>query len=155
MYGQLAKLATKLEIKDHKWAATTDHWTPPGSGVTYTCNTFHAIIGWKKVNILQDFQIFEGSTTGDSIFNYQNERCNLNYDDPLVFYVTVDTTGNMGSFTQRCRESGTEAEYCTEHAFHLNFENSYTKVRERDNHAKKRTKSSTQPWEFRLPLLGN
>ena len=58
VYGQLAKLATKLEIKDHKWAATTDHWTPPGSGVTYTCNTFHAIIGWRKVNILQDFSRF-------------------------------------------------------------------------------------------------
>ena len=121
MYGVLAKRATELEIMKYKWAATTDHWTPPGNDVTYTCNTLHAITDkWTKINILQDFQVFEGSTSGENIFKYQNARWKLNSDNPSVFYVTVDTTGNMGTFTQLCRNHGTEAGYCTEHVFHLN-----------------------------------
>ena len=121
MYGVLAKRATELEIKKYKWAATTDHWTPPGNDVTYTCNTLHTITEkWSKLNILQDFQVFEGSTSGENIFKYQNARWKLNSDNPSVFYVTVDTTGNMGTFTQLCRNHGTEAGYCTEHVFHLN-----------------------------------
>jgi hypothetical protein len=73
-YGEMAKMATHLEIQKYKGAMTTDHWTPRYGTSTFTCTTFHLINEcWEMVTILEDFCIFEGSTTGQRIFDYMKK----------------------------------------------------------------------------------
>jgi hypothetical protein len=116
-YGEMAKMATQLEIQQYKGAMTSDHWTPRHGTSTFTCSTFHFINeSWKMVTILEDFCIFEGSTSGQRIFDYMKKKMQLSRESPNVFYGVVDTTGNMGKLTQLLQENGIETGHCTEHS---------------------------------------
>jgi hypothetical protein len=118
-FGEMAKMATQLEIQKYKGAMTSDHWKPKYGTSTFTCSTFHLINEhWKLVTILEDFCIFEGSTSGQRIFDYMKKKMQLSRESPNVFYAVVDTTGNMGRLTQLLREAGIKAAYCTEHSLH-------------------------------------
>jgi ABC-type transporter MlaC component len=98
-----------------------DHWTPKNVDVTFTCATRSAINNkWELLNILTDFRVFEGSTSGQWIFDYTNDELWLSEENPNVFYGVVDTTGCMGLLTQLCRNAGSKAGFCAEHNFHLN-----------------------------------
>jgi len=71
-----------------------------------------------------DFKIFEGSTTGERIYEdvmavlqkYQGET-----EDTIVFDTIgiTDTTGNMGKLGKYLRDNGKEHGYCTDHNLHL------------------------------------
>ena len=71
-----------------------------------------------------DFKNFEGSTTGERIYEdilvvlqkYQGET-----EDTIVFDTIgiTDTTGNMGKLGKYLRENGKEHGYCTDHNLHL------------------------------------
>ena len=81
-----------------------------------------SIENWSLKNLLLDFTVFKGSTTGEKIYEYQKEVLGLNDDEeePFVVMGVMDTTGNMGVMTRKCREDGHEAGYCTDHNLHLN-----------------------------------
>jgi hypothetical protein len=71
-----------------------------------------------------DFKIFEGSTTGERIYDnvvavlqkYQDEP-----EDTIVFNTIgiTDTTGNMGKLGKYLHDNGKEHGYCTDHNLHL------------------------------------
>ncbi len=67
--GWYAVEATKQEIKNHHIAWTTDHWTGADKA-TYTTITAHWIDGktWMLKSAVLDFNICEGSTTGERIY---------------------------------------------------------------------------------------
>jgi hypothetical protein len=123
--GGFAIEATKREIRNHKIAWTTDHWTGADKG-TYTTVTAHWINNatWRLHSACLDFKVFEGSTTGERIYEdivavlqkYQGES-----EDTIVFDTIgiTDTTGNMGKLGRYLRENGKEHGYCTDHNLHL------------------------------------
>jgi hypothetical protein len=123
--GGFAIEATKREIRNHKIAWTTDHWTGANKG-TYTTVTAHWINNatWRLHSACLDFKVFEGSTTGERIYEdivavlqkYQGES-----EDTIVFDTIgiTDTTGNMGKLGRYLRENGKEHGYCTDHNLHL------------------------------------
>jgi hypothetical protein len=67
--GGFAVEATKREICNHQILWTTDHWTSADK-FTYTTVTAHWInkTTWKLHSACLDFKVFEGSTTGDRIY---------------------------------------------------------------------------------------
>ena len=79
---------------------------------------------WMLKSAVLDFKIFEGSTTGERIYEdilvvlqkYQGET-----EDTIVFDTIgiTDTTGNMEKLGKRLRENGKEHGYCTDHNLHL------------------------------------
>jgi len=123
--GWYAVEATKRELKNHHIAWTTDHWTGADKA-TYTTVTAHWIDGktWMLKSAVLDFKVFEGSTTGERIYEdilvvlqkYQGET-----EDTIVFDTIgiTDTTGNMGKLGKYLRENGKEHGYCTDHNLHL------------------------------------
>ncbi len=123
--GGYAIEATKREIRNHQIAWTTDHWTGADKG-TYTTVTAHWINNatWTLQSACLDFKIFEGSTTGERIYEdivavlqkYQGEA-----EDTIVFDTIgiTDTTGNMGKLGRYLRDNGKEHGYCTDHNLHL------------------------------------
>jgi hypothetical protein len=123
--GGFAVEATKREIRNHKIAWTTDHWTGPDKA-TYTTVTAHWINNatWTLQSACLDFKVFEGSTTGERIYEdivavlqkYQSEA-----EDTIVFDTIgiTDTTGNMGKLGRYLRDNGKEHGYCTDHNLHL------------------------------------
>ena len=123
--GSYAVEATKREIHNHQIAWTTDHWTGQDKA-TYTTVTAHWIDGktWMLKSAVLDFKIFEGSTTGERIYEdvmavlqkYQGET-----EDTIVFDTIgiTDTTGNMGKLGKYLRDNGKEHGYCTDHNLHL------------------------------------
>jgi hypothetical protein len=68
--GALAKRTTKLEVGAQKGLWTTDHWMGCNDA-TYTTTTFHYIKNWSLCNIIVDFKIFHGATSGEAIYNDQ------------------------------------------------------------------------------------
>ena len=123
--GGIAVEATKREIRNHQIAWTTDHWTGADKG-TYTTVTAHWINNatWRLHSACLDFKVFEGSTTGERIYEdiiavlqkYQGGS-----EDTIVFDTIgiTDTTGNMGKLGRYLRENGKEHGYCTDHNLHL------------------------------------
>ena len=79
---------------------------------------------WRLHSACLDFKVFEGSTTGERIYEdivavlqkYQGES-----KDTIVFDTIsiTDTTGNMGKLGRYLRENGKEHGYCTDHNLHL------------------------------------
>ena len=71
-----------------------------------------------------DFKIFEGSTSGERIYEdfmavlqkYQGDT-----EDTIVLDTIgiTDTTGNMGNLGKYLRNNGKEHGYCTDHNLHL------------------------------------
>ena len=124
--GGFAVEATKREIRNHQISWTTDHWTGADK-FTYTTVTAHWInkLTWTLHSACLDFKIFEGSTTGERIYEdiitvlqkYQGEA----EEDTIVFDTIgiTDTTGNMGKLGRYLRENGKEHGYCTDHNLHL------------------------------------
>jgi hypothetical protein len=124
--GGFAVEATKREIRNHQISWTTDHWTGADK-FTYTTVTAHWInkTTWKLHSACLDFKVFEGSTTGEQIYEdiiavfqkYQGEA----EEDTIVFDTIgiTDTTGNMGKLGRYLRENGKEHGYCTDHNLHL------------------------------------
>jgi hypothetical protein len=100
--GDYAMEATKREVHNHSIAWTSDHWTGADKA-TYTTVTVHWIDdkAWSLRSAVLDFKIFEGSTTGERIYEdvvavlqkYQGDT-----EDTIVFDTIgiTDTTGNMG-----------------------------------------------------------
>jgi hypothetical protein len=119
--GEITKECTKIEMKQHKGAATTDHWTGPASE-TYTTSTFHYIANWSLKKMLLDFKLHEGTTSGLAIFNDQKEILQLDNDEcrPFCFFTVTDTTGNMGTLGAHLREHDIEHSYCVDHNMHRN-----------------------------------
>jgi hypothetical protein len=77
--GKFAKEATKIEMRLHKGAWTSDHWS--ANDVTYyTTSTKHYIKNWIKRNLLIDFCVFYGSTSGAKIFELQQKVLELESD---------------------------------------------------------------------------
>jgi hypothetical protein len=124
--GEFAVEATKREIRNHQISWTTDHWTGADKS-TYTTVTAHWIDKrtWKLHSACLDFKTFEGSTTGEQIYEdiiavlqkYHGEA----EEDTIVFDTIgiTDTTGNMGKLGRFLRENGKEHGYCTDHNLHL------------------------------------
>jgi hypothetical protein len=103
--GVLAKRATKLEVGAQKGSWTTNHWTGCNDA-TYTTNTFHYIKNWSFRNIIVDFKVFHGTTSGEAIYNDQAQvlagyttKCNL------VIGI-MDTTGSIGVLGHHLRNNG-------------------------------------------------
>jgi hypothetical protein len=104
---------------------TTDHWTGADKG-TYT--TVSALwinnATWRLHSACLDFKVFQGSTTGERIYEdivavlqkYQGEA-----EDTIVLDTIgiTDTTGNMGKLGRYLRDNGKEHGYCTDHNLHL------------------------------------
>ena len=123
--GSYAMEATKREIHNHQIAWTTDHWTGQDKA-TYTTVTAHWINDktWMLKSAVLDFKIFEGSTTGERIYEdimavlqkYQGVT-----EDTIVLDTIgiTDTTGNMGKLGKYLRDNGKEHGYCTDHNLHL------------------------------------
>ena len=123
--GSYAMEATKQEIHNHQIAWTTDHWTGQDKA-TYTTVTAHWIDDktWMLKSAVLDFKIFEGSTTGERIYEdimavlqkYQGVT-----EDTIVLDTIgiTDTTGNMGKLGKYLRDNGKEHGYCTNHNLHL------------------------------------
>jgi hypothetical protein len=67
--GDYAMEATKREVHNHNIAWTTDHWAGADKA-TYTTVTVHWIDekAWNLRSAVLDFKIFEGSTTGERIY---------------------------------------------------------------------------------------
>ena len=67
--GGFAIVATKKEIRNHKIAWTSDHWTGPDK-VTYITVAAHWINNrtWTLQSACLDFKVFQGSTTGELIY---------------------------------------------------------------------------------------
>jgi hypothetical protein len=66
--GVLAKRATKLEVGAQKGLWTTDHWMGCNDA-TYTTTTFHFIKNWSLRNMIVEFKVFHGTTSGEAIYN--------------------------------------------------------------------------------------
>ena len=123
--GSYAMEATKREIHNHQIAWTTDHWTGQDKA-TYTTVTAHWIDAktWTLKSAVLDFKIFEGSTTGERIYEdimavlqkYQGE-----IEDTILLDTIgiTDTTGNMGKLGKYLRDNGKEHGDCTDHNLHL------------------------------------
>jgi hypothetical protein len=124
--GEFAVEATKREIRNHQISWTTDHWTGVNK-LTYTTVTAHWIdkTTWKLHSACLDFKPFEGSTTGERIYEdivavlqkYQGEA-----EEDVIVFDTIgitDTTGNMGKLGKYLRDNGKEHGYCTDHNLHL------------------------------------
>ncbi len=123
--GSYAVEATKQEIHSHHIAWMTDHWTGQDKA-TYSTITVHWIDDktWMLKSVVLDFKIFEGSTTGERIYEdvmvvlqkYQGET-----EDTIVFNTIgiTDTTGNMGKLGKYLCNNGKEHGYCTDHNLHL------------------------------------
>ncbi len=117
--GVLAKRATKLEVGVQKGLWMTNHWTGCDDA-TYTTTNFHYIKNWSLCNIIVDFKVFHGTTSGEAIYNDQaqvlagyTKKCNL------VIGIT-DTTGSMGVLGHHLRNDGMQHAYCTDHNLHGN-----------------------------------
>jgi len=127
--GGFAVEATKREIRNHQISWTTDHWTGADK-YTYTTVTAHWInkLTWKLHSACLDFKVFEGSTTGERIYEdiisvLHKYSCDGDgaTQDTIVFDTIgiTDTTGNMGKLGRYLRENGKEHGYCTDHNLHL------------------------------------
>ena len=99
---------------------------------TYTTTTFHYIKNQSLRNIIVDFKVFHGTTSGEAIYNNQAQvlagyttKCNL------VIRIK-DTTGSMGVLGQYLRYNGMQHAYCTDHNLHCNavlaFNGEYNKL---------------------------
>ena len=72
----------------HLGSVTTDHWTGPGQGAqTFSTTTFHYIEDWAMRLMLLGFKVFEGTTSGEAIFEDQKEVLKLTEGagSPLIF----------------------------------------------------------------------
>jgi len=117
--GSLAKKATTIEVAAHKGSWTNDHWTGKDDA-TYSTTTFHYIKNWKLCNIVVDFKVFKGTTTGEAIYNDQVqvlEACTAK--ENIVIGVT-DTTASMGVLGQFLRTNNMHHAYCTDHNLQCN-----------------------------------
>ena len=65
--GEITKACTKIEMRKHKGADTTNHWTSRACN-NYTTTMFHYIEQWSLKEMLLDFKIHEGSTRGAAVF---------------------------------------------------------------------------------------
>jgi hypothetical protein len=93
---------------------------------TYTTVTAHWIDekAWSLRSAVLDFKFFEGSTSGERIYEdvvavlqkYQGET-----QDTIVFdtIAIMDMTGNMGKLGKYLHDNGKEHGYCTDHNLHL------------------------------------
>ena len=123
--GDYAMEATKREIRNHSIAWTTDHWTGADKA-TYTTVTAHWIDkkSWILRSAVLDFKVFEGSTTGERIYEdivAVLQKFQGTGEDTIVFDTigVTDTTGNMGKLGKYLRDNGKEHGYCTDHNLHL------------------------------------
>jgi hypothetical protein len=67
--GDYSMEATKRDVHNHNIARTTDHWMGANKA-TYSTVTAHWIDekAWSLRSAVLDFKIFEGSTTGERIY---------------------------------------------------------------------------------------
>jgi len=115
----IAKKATKLEVDVQKGSWTTDHWTGCNDA-TYTTTTFHYIKQWSLRNIIVDFKVFHGTTSGEAIYKDQAAvLAEYTKKENIVIGIT-DTTGSMGVLGQHLHNNGMEHAYCTDHNLHCN-----------------------------------
>jgi hypothetical protein len=110
--GGFAIEATRKDICNHQIAWTSDHWMGLDK-VTYTTVTAHWINNttWTLQSACLDFKVFEGSTTGELIYEdivaalqkYQGEA-----EDTIVLDTIsiTDTTGNMGKLGRYLCDNG-------------------------------------------------
>jgi diphthamide synthase (EF-2-diphthine--ammonia ligase) len=122
--GRFAIEATKREIHNHQIAWTTDHWTGADKGTYTTVTHWINNATWRLHSACLDFKVFEGSTTGERIYEdikavlqkYQGEA-----EDTIVFDIIgiTDTTGNMGKLCRYLHDNGKEHGYCMDHNLHL------------------------------------
>jgi hypothetical protein len=120
--GSYAVEATKQEIHNHHIAWTTDHWTGQDKA-TYTTVTAHWIDDktWMLKSAVLDFNFFEGSTTGERIYEDVVAVLQGETEDTIVFDTIsiTDTTRNMGKLGKYLHGNGKEHSYCTDHNLHL------------------------------------
>jgi hypothetical protein len=115
----LAKRATKLEVGAQKGSWTTNHWTGCND-TTYTTTTFHYIKNWSLRNIIVDFKVFHGTTSGEAIYNDQAQvlvGCTTKCKHVISI---MDTTGSMGNLRHHLRDNGMQHAYYTDHNLHCN-----------------------------------
>jgi hypothetical protein len=86
----------------------------------HTTTTFHYIKNWSLRNIIVDFKIFHGMTSGEAIYNDQAQvlvgyttKCNL-----VISF--TNATGSMGVLGHHLHDSGMQHAYCTDHNLHCN-----------------------------------
>jgi len=119
--GKLAERATLTEVGKYKVSWTTDHWTGK-DGATYQTITCHYIDEeWNLQRCMIDFKVFEGSTTGERIYNdcINVLRKYFTSDENIKLSVT-DTTGSMGVLGRHLRANNLEHCYCTDHSLQRN-----------------------------------
>ncbi len=117
--GSLAEKVTTIEVAAYKGSWTNDHWTGKDDA-TYSTTTFHYIKNWKLCNIVVDFKVFKGTTTGKAIYNDQLqvlEACTAK--ENIVMGIT-DTTVSMGVLGQFLRTNNMHHAYCTDHNLQCN-----------------------------------
>ena len=108
-HGRYAEKAMLLEMREHKIAWTTDHWTGPNDE-TYSTVTPHFITkDWLMESCVLDFKVSMGQTTGEEIYvdiqsvlgKYQG------YSTVVLDTIEImDTTGNMGKLGQYYHANG-------------------------------------------------
>lgn len=119
--GKLAENAVKIELRKHKVSWTTDHWTGKDSATYQTITSHYINSDWELCSSMIDFKVFEGSTTGQLIY----EDCKRVFDeydlslDKMKLGVT-DTTASMGKFGQYLGDNGQAHAYCTDHVLQCN-----------------------------------
>ena len=71
---------------------------------------------------LLDFNLFDGSTSGQAIFEDQKEVLKLSKGggSPLFFFAVTNTIGSMGALGAYFRENNLEHGYCTNHSLYCN-----------------------------------
>jgi hypothetical protein len=118
--GKIAKEATKQELKLHKFAITTDHWTGPNDE-TYTVLTGHYITrDWMYTSCIMDFKVWEGRTTGERMAADVREVFDSFHATNNVIMATTDTTGNMITFGSYLETIGIQHAFCVDHNLHRN-----------------------------------
>jgi hypothetical protein len=116
--GKIAKDATKRELKLHKFAITTDHWTGPNDE-TYTVLTGHYITrDWTYTSCIMDFKVWEGRTTGERMADDVREVFDSFHATSNVIMATTDTTGNMITFGSYLETIGIQHAFCVDHNLH-------------------------------------
>lgn len=119
--GKLAERATLAEVGKYKVSWTTDHWTGK-DGATYQTITCHYIDEeWNLQRCMIDFKVFEGSTTGEKIYDDCIDvlRKYFTSEENIKLSVT-DTTGSMGVLGRHLRQNNLEHCYCTDHVLQRN-----------------------------------
>ena len=67
-----------------------------------------------------DFKVFDGSPSGERIFEDQKYVLEEFSKKPSVVMGVTDTTGSMGVLGKKLREESYQHGYCTDHNFHRN-----------------------------------